>query len=73
MSESNVNHPSHYNSSKYECIEVMKDIFGDEAVATWIKLNIFKYSWRADQKNGIEDIAKIEWYANYLKNMSNCD
>ena len=48
MSESNVNHPSHYNSSKYECIEVMRDIFGDEAVATWIKLNIFKYSWRAD-------------------------
>lgn len=30
-----VEHPSHYiseKSEKYECIDVMKDVFGDEAV-----------------------------------------
>jgi hypothetical protein len=27
-----VEHPSHYISEKYECIDVMKDVFGDEAV-----------------------------------------
>ena len=63
--QENVDHPAHYNSDKYECIEVMREIFGDEAVKTWIRLNIFKYSWRSDKKNGDEDIAKIAWYANY--------
>lgn len=23
-----VNHPSHYSNGKYECIEVMKEVFG---------------------------------------------
>ena len=63
--QENVDHPAHYNSDKYECIEVMREIFGDEAVKTWIRLNIFKYSWRSNKKNGDEDIAKIAWYANY--------
>lgn len=67
---SNVDHPFHYNSSKYECIEVMRDIFGDEAVRTWIKLNLFKYAWRADRKNHDEDIAKIAWYADYYGRMT---
>lgn len=67
--DSNVNHPSHYNSTNYECIDVMRDVFGDDAVKTWIKLNLFKYSWRADYKNGDEDIAKIAWYANYYDKM----
>lgn len=67
--DSNVNHPSHYNSMNYECIDVMRDVFGDDAVKTWIKLNLFKYSWRADHKNGDEDIAKIAWYASYYDKM----
>lgn len=68
--DSNVNHPTHYNSTNYECIDVMRDVFGDDAVKTWIKLNIFKYSWRADHKNGDEDIAKIAWYASYYDKMN---
>lgn len=31
-SKDNVNHPSHYQSSKYECIDVMLDVFGKEKV-----------------------------------------
>lgn len=68
--DSNVNHPAHYNSTNYECIDVMRDVFGDDAVRTWIKLNLFKYSWRADHKNGDEDIAKIAWYASYYDKMN---
>ena len=68
--DSNVNHPAHYNSTNYECIDVMRDVFGDDAVKTWIKLNLFKYSWRADHKNGDEDIAKIAWYASYYDKMN---
>jgi len=58
----NVDHPKHYNSGKYECIEVMRDVFGDDKVLTFCKLNAFKYLWRTDNKNGLEDIKKAKWY-----------
>ena len=35
----NVNHPSHYATGKYECIDVMLEIFGVEAVKTFCLLN----------------------------------
>lgn len=58
----NVNHPSHYNHGKYECIDVMVDVFGKQAVADFCKCNAFKYQWRAEQKNGKEDYEKAAWY-----------
>lgn len=48
--EEHVNHPKHYKSTKFECIEVMRDVFGDEAVKNFCLLNAFKYIWRADKK-----------------------
>ena len=66
QAKDNVNHPSHYNDGKYECIDVMMDVFGAEAVATFCKLNAFKYVWRSDKKNGKEDLAKARWYLNEL-------
>ena len=62
-----VNHPKHYQGSKYECIEVMRDVFGDDAVKTFCTLNAFKYIWRAGKKNGSEDLNKAAWYTNYIK------
>lgn len=62
----NVNHPEHYNSGKYECIEVMRDVFGKEAVDNFCLLNAFKYIWRAGRKNGKEDIKKAIWYLTEL-------
>lgn len=59
-----VNHPSHYNQGKYECIDVMAETFGKEAVLNFCKLNAFKYLWRAEDKNGHEDINKALWYLN---------
>ena len=61
---SSVNHPSHYNQGKYECLDVMIDIFGAEAVQTFCLLNAFKYTWRSKQKNGMEDIQKAQFYLN---------
>lgn len=58
----NVNHPQHYTHGKYECIEVMTDIFGPEAVKDFCICNAFKYLWRHKYKNGIEDIKKAKWY-----------
>lgn len=61
MSE-NINHPDHYKTGNYECIEVMKEIFGEDAVKDFCKLNAFKYLWRSDRKNGNEDLLKAKWY-----------
>lgn len=58
----NVNHPQHYTHGKYECIEVMTDIFGPEAVKDFCIYNAFKYLWRHKYKNGVEDIKKAKWY-----------
>lgn len=59
-----VNHPSHYQGNNYECIDVMLDNYDKEQTLSWIKLNIFKYIFRMDKKNGLEDMEKIAWYAN---------
>lgn len=58
----NVNHPSHYATGKYECIDVMLEIFGVEAVKTFCLLNAFKYNYQSGRKNGLEDIQKAKWY-----------
>jgi hypothetical protein len=57
-----VTHPSHYTQGSIQCIEAMESAFGKESVATWCKLNAFKYIWRAEHKNGMEDIHKAAWY-----------
>ena len=59
-----VNHPSHYCTGKYECIEVMTEVFGKKAVQDFCRCNAFKYLYRSDRKNGIEDIKKARWYIN---------
>lgn len=62
MTNDAVNHPGHYNQGKYECIDVMVDNFGKQAVEHFCLLNAFKYVWRSNYKNGIEDIKKAWWY-----------
>lgn len=52
-----VNHPPHYNKhpSGIECIQVVE----------WMNFclgNAIKYIWRADLKNGTEDLEKARWY-----------
>lgn len=52
-----VNHPPHYTShpSGIECIEIARHLTGD-----WF--NAFKYVFRADLKNGRQDIEKSIFY-----------
>ena len=60
----NVNHPAHYEVGKYECIKVMQEVFGSEAVKHFCQCNAFKYVWRMNRKNGTEDAEKAIWYLN---------
>ena len=66
--EQAVNHPAHYQGRR-ECIEVMRSLFGKEAVIDFCKCNSFKYRFRASEKNGAEDIEKAEWYEEYLEKL----
>lgn len=59
-----VQNPQHYNGNKYQCIDIMLDTYNKDAVASFCKLNAFKYLYRTEKKNGLEDIKKAVWYLN---------
>ena len=64
-----INHPAHYNNGLYECIDLMREIYGDEIVRSFCILNAYKYRFRAGTKQGAtanDDIAKAEWYEAYV-------
>jgi len=54
-----VNHPPHYTShpSGVECIQITEHM-------SFLMGNAMKYLWRADMKNGVEDLNKAIWYLN---------
>ena len=58
----NVNHPKHYETGKFECIDVMVETQGVDAVKSFCLCNAFKYIYRTSRKNGLEDIKKAIWY-----------
>lgn len=52
-----VNHPQHYTAhpSGVECIQITEHMNFNVG-------NAVKYLWRADHKNGLEDLRKAAWY-----------
>lgn len=59
----NVNHPTHYNQSKIEVIDIMEALPSEYNHKTLISLaNVIKYIFRAPFKNGKEDLKKAQWY-----------
>lgn len=72
VDEENVNHPDHYQG-KNECIDVMVAMFGKEAVKHFCMCNAYKYRFRANKKNGEEDIEKAEWYESKLIELGGID
>jgi len=60
-----VNHPPHYNESSIECIDAIKAATGD-GYKYYIQGNLIKYMWRYENKNGIEDLEKAQWYLTSL-------
>lgn len=65
-----VNHPGHYETGKFECIEVMQEALGTDAVKNFCVCNAFKYLYRHKRKNGLEDIKKAKWYIDKLLELS---
>ena len=69
----NVNHPKHYESGKFECIEVMQEAIGAEATKHFCLCNAFKYIYRCNKKHSspVEDVKKAVWYLNKFLEVSN--
>lgn len=59
--------PQHYKQGSIECIDAIGaatvNKTGLEAACV---ANVIKYLWRYEQKNGLEDIKKAQWYLNKL-------
>lgn len=62
----NINHPQHYESGKFECIDVMEEAIGTEPTKGFCLCNAFKYIYRCTKKHSspIEDVKKAIWYLN---------
>lgn len=63
----NVNHPLHYTQGGIECIDALKAAtVGKTGIEAVCVANVIKYLWRYEEKNGIEDVNKAQWYLNRL-------
>lgn len=71
--KSTVDHPTHYNQGEIECIDAMLAAAGEDAVKNFCHLSCFKYLWRFQHKNGVEDLEKAEWYLKKLIELSKLD
>lgn len=62
-----VNRPSHYTNGKVECIDAIESAtVGKTGIEAVCVANVIKYLWRYEDKNGLEDIKKAQWYLNKL-------
>lgn len=66
MSFDVVNKPKHYNQGGIECLDAIEASMSKEQFVGYLKGNIQKYLWRFEQKNGIEDLKKSEFYLKRL-------
>lgn len=58
--------PKHYMQGSHECIDEIKAMLSPEEFKGFLKGNVIKYRYRANLKNGKEDLAKADNYAYYL-------
>lgn len=62
----NVYKPNHYTNRKHECIDEIKAMLTEEEYRGYLKGNVIKYRFRANSKNGEEDMQKADNYAHRL-------
>lgn len=61
----NIN-PSHYKQGKIEAIDALEAAMSPEQFEGYLKGNILKYCWRYENKGGVEDLKKAQWYLSKL-------
>jgi hypothetical protein len=59
--------PSHYKQGKVECIDAIEAAtIGKKGLDAVCTANVIKYIWRCEQKGGLEDLKKAQWYLNRM-------
>lgn len=66
----NAINPTHYKGDGMDCIDAMLAAYGKEAVMHFCQCNAFKYLWRFNNKNGVEDLDKAVWYINKYQRLT---
>jgi hypothetical protein len=63
-----VNHPPHYGGKNdpYEVIKILRAKLTPEEYKGFLRANVLKYVFRAEQKNGLEDYRKALFYMEEL-------
>lgn len=63
----NVNNPIHYTQGEIECIDCIKAAtINKVGIEAFCVGNAIKYLFRYENKNGLEDVRKAQWYINRL-------
>ena len=69
--EEQVDHPSHYNQTRIEVIDMMERIWGKEDLIKFCEMNAFKYRQRLGCKGDAEQgLRKAKWYENKAKELN---
>lgn len=61
--------PEYYNKNGVDVIEMIRLLRGEQAAKEFCIGNIYKYTTRFDQKNGLEDLHKAKTYLERLKEL----
>lgn len=64
--EDMINKPSHYHSGGIDVIAFAEAQCTHEELRGFYKINVWKYTARAEKKNGLEDYKKAEFYQKRL-------
>lgn len=54
--------PNHYKTGGIETIDYLKAKLSEEAFEGFLAGNVLKYVSRYNDKNGVEDLKKANWY-----------
>lgn len=66
MTEDIINKPNHYHKGGIDVIEFAGMKFAPEELKGFCRINALKYITRYDQKNGVQDLRKAQFYINKL-------
>lgn len=64
-----VNSPAHYTTGGIETIDYIKAKLGVQGTIAYCMGNVMKYTSRWQDKNGLEDLEKADWYLDYAINL----
>ncbi len=67
----NIN-PKHYKRGAIECIDAIQASLSEEQFKGYLKASAIKYLWRYEQKNGLEDLQKADWFLQRLIKEEQC-